>query len=116
MNAAVGGQTHEVYALAVLLCVGVSIYHFGVAQDGAVSTCAVDFYQVLVNDATGADLQVAHFGVTQLSVGQTHVLARSEELRVRIVGSKAVHEGSRCLEDDVAFSLRANSPTIENHK
>ena len=78
--ATVGGQTHEVDTFAVLLGVGEGGNDFLVLQDAAVGTGAVDFYQILVNDASGADIEVSHFGVAHLSVGQAHVLTAGLEL------------------------------------
>ena len=80
--AAVGGQTHQVQFLVVLLGIRVGSLHLRVLHDGAVLAGAVDFHQVLVDDASGTDVEVTHFGVTHLSVGQTDVLARGLQLRV----------------------------------
>ena len=86
VHAARGGEAHEVQVLAVLLGVAVSTYDFGIFENAAVLAGAVDLYKVLVDDASCADVEVTHFGVTHLSVGQTNVLARGEELGVRIIG------------------------------
>ena len=87
-----------------------------ILENGAVGTGAVDFHQVLVNDAASADIEVAHFGVTHLSVGQTNVFARSQQLGVRIGSVEVVHKRSWSLEDDVTFAVTANAPTVENHQ
>ena len=87
-----------------------------VLQDAAVGTGAVDLHQVLVNDASGADIEVSHFGVTHLSVGQTHILTTGLELRVRIVGQQAVPIRSGGHIDYVVFLAVADSPTVQNHK
>ena len=78
--AAVRGQTHEVDVLAMFLGVRESGNNLLVLQDAAVGAGTVDFHEVLINDASGTDVQVAHFGVTHLSVGQTDVLAARLEL------------------------------------
>jgi hypothetical protein len=49
-------------------------------KDRAVSTSAVDFHEVLINDTASADVQVAYLRVTHLTVGQTYVFARCLEL------------------------------------
>ena len=80
VHAAIGGQSHEVQFLAVFLGIGIGAYDFGILEDGTVGAGTVDFYQVLVYDASGTDVEVSHFRVAHLSVGQTNVLARSQEL------------------------------------
>ena len=80
VHAAIGGQSHEVQFLAVFLGIGIGTYDFGILEDGTVGAGTVDFYQVLVYDASGTDVEVSHFRVAHLSVGQTNVLARSQEL------------------------------------
>ena len=75
VNAAVGGEAHEVDALAVFLGIGIGAYDFRILENGAIGTGAVDFHQVLVNDAASTDIEVTYLGVTHLSVGETDVLA-----------------------------------------
>ena len=114
--ATVGGQAHEVDVFAVLLGVREGRDNFLVLQDAAVGTGAVDLHQVLVNDASGADIEVSHFGVAHLSVGQAHILTTGLELRVRIVGQQAVPIRSGGHIDYVVFLAVADSPTVQNHK
>ena len=115
MYATVGGQAHEVDVFTVLLGVREGRDDFLVLQDAAVGTGAVDLHQVLVNDASGADIEVSHFRVTHLSVGQPHVLAAGLELRVRIVGQQAVPVRSGGYIDYIVFLAVANAPTVQNH-
>ena len=116
VNAAVGGEAHEVDALAVFLGIGIGANDFGILENGTVGAGAVDFHQVLVDDAASTDIEVAHLRVAHLSVGQTDIFARSQQLRVRIRGVEVVHKGSRSLEDDVTLAVCANAPTIKNHQ
>ena len=114
--AAVGGQTHEVDVLAVLLGIGEGGDDFLVLQDAAVGTGTVDLHQVLVDDAAGTDIEVTHFGVAHLSVGQAHVLAASLQLGVRIVGQQAVPIGSGSHRDYIVLLTVADAPTVQNHQ
>ena len=113
--ATVGGQSHEVNALALLLGVGESGDDFLVLQDAAVSASAVNLHQVLINDAAGADVEVTYLGVAHLSVGQAYVLAACLELRMRIVSQQAVPVGSGSHGDYIVFLTVANAPTVQNH-
>ena len=80
--AAVRAEAHQVELLALLLGIAVGSLYLRVLHDAAVLAGAVDLHQVLVDDAAGADVEVAHLGVTHLSVGQTDILARGCQLRV----------------------------------
>ena len=60
MNTAGRGKTHEVELLAVLLSVAVSLDDFLVLEDRSVIACTVDLNEVLINDATCTDVQVAN--------------------------------------------------------
>lgn len=82
VHAAVGGQSHQVKLLAVLLGIVVGLNNAFVLQDTAVFASTVDFHQVLIDDASGTDVEVTHLGVTHLSVGQTHVFTAGLKLRV----------------------------------
>ena len=116
MHAARGSQPHQVHALAILLGIFVCRHDFGVLQDAPVGACAVDFHQILIHDAARANVQVAHLGVAHLPVGQAHVLARSQQLRVRVVLGQVIHVRRGGAEDGVVLSAIANAPTVENHQ
>ena len=80
MHATVGGQSHEVKLLTVLLGVVICFNNTLILQDRTILACTVDLHKVLVNNTSGTDIEVSNFRVTHLSVGQTHVLARSRQL------------------------------------
>ena len=61
--------------LAVLLGIRIGADDAFVLEDRTVLACAVDLHEVLVDNATGADVEVSHLRVAHLSVGQTYVLA-----------------------------------------
>ena len=114
--AAVRGQTHQVDVLAVSLRVLVCADDFGVLHDAAVGTSAVDFHKVLIDDATGTDVEVTDLRVTHLSIGQTDVLTACQELAVRIGSIQFVEIRSRCVEDDISLAVSADAPAVENHQ
>ena len=68
-------QSHEMQLLASLLCIFVSLLHLWVLRYRTVGAGAVDFYEVLVHDASRTDVKVTYLRVTHLSVRQTNVLA-----------------------------------------
>ena len=114
--AAGGGESHEVEFFAVLFGVGVGSDDFGVREDGAVGAGAVDFDEVLIDDASGTDVEVTDFRVSHLTVGESDVFAAGEELRVGIFGFKLVHERSGSLKDDIAVGMIADSPAVKYHE
>ena len=116
VNAAVAGQSHEVDVLAVSLRVLVSADYFGVLQDAAVGTGAVNLNQVLIDDAASADVKVADLRVTHLTIRQTDVLTACQELAVRIGSVDFVEIRSRSVEDDISLAMSANAPAVENHQ
>ena len=116
VDAAVGGKAHNVEVLAGLLGIGVGLLHLRIVADGAVGAGTVDFHEVLINNATGTDIEVTDLGVAHLAVGQAHILTAGLQLRVSIIGVEIVKIGSRGAADNVVFLLIADSPSVENHK
>ena len=116
MNATRGSQAHQVQALAIGLGIAVGRLDLRVLQDGIVGTGAVDLHQVLIDDAPGADVQVARLRVSHLSVGQPHVLARGLQFGVRIAGLQVVHVGRSGLCYHVPQALVADAPAVENNQ
>ena len=57
------------HSLAVGLGIFVGADNFRVLQDAAVLAGTVNLHEVLIDDASGTDVQVSHLGVTHLSVG-----------------------------------------------
>ena len=112
--AAVAGQAHEVEALALTLGIFVGADDFRIFEDAAVGTGAVDLHQVLIDDASGTDIEVSHLRVAHLSVGQTHVFAAGQQLGMGVGGRELVDEGCGGLEDDVALAVRADAPSVQN--
>ena len=116
MHATVGAEAHEVQLLARLLGVGIGSLHLRVLHNRIVLAGAVDLHKVLIDNATGTDVQVTHLRVAHLSVGQTHVFARSLQLRVSRNGRQIIKIRSRRIIDHVAPSVLSDSPSVENHQ
>ena len=73
VNATVAGKSHKMDGLAVVAGIGERIYDFRVGENRAVLACLVDFHKVLIDHATGTDIEVSHFRVAHLAVGKTDV-------------------------------------------
>ena len=72
---AIGAETHDMQFFALRLCSLVSGYDLRILHDRVVTNRTVDLHEVLINDATGTDIEVSYFRVTHLSVGQTYILS-----------------------------------------
>ncbi len=116
MDTAVRCQSHQVEAFAVFLGIFVGSDYLRIFKDAAVGTGTVDFHEVLIDDTSGADIEVSHFGIAHLSVGKPYVFAAGQQLGVRIRGVERVHEGSRRFVNDIAFVMFADAPAVEDHK
>ena len=115
MYASIGAQAHDMELLAGSLRSLVCRDDLRITHDGVVADRTVDFHEVLIDDTSGTDIEVSHFGVTHLSVGQTYVLAARLELRVRIFSQQRIPVRRRRDADDIGFTLVADSPAIQNH-
>ena len=74
MYAAGGAQTHDMQFLACCLRGFVSGNNLRVLHDRIVADRAVDLHQILINNSSRSDIQVAYLTVTHLSVRQTYIL------------------------------------------
>jgi len=85
MHTSVGDQAHEMDLLAIILRIRECALDLRVIHDGTLLASHVDLHQILVNNAAGTDIQVAHLRVTHLSVRQTHEFAASLQLGIWII-------------------------------
>ncbi len=116
MHAAVGGKAHEMDADAVLAGIVERADDLGILQNRIVAAGAVDFDQILVDDAPGADVEVAHLRIAHLPVGQTDVLAVGAQLRVGITLGHGRDISGMNRRNDVGPVVAAVAPAVENHQ
>jgi hypothetical protein len=83
-------------------------------EEVGVADAFIDPREVLVNDAAGAHVQVADFGVAHLPGGQADGLARRDELRVRIAAHQLVVDRRPGHRDGVVLALGADAPAVED--
>ena len=116
VHAAGRSKPHEVHPLTRLLSIRECRFYFGVVKYRPVFYGFIDFHQILIQHPACTYIQVAHFRVAHLSVGQSHVFAACLKLRMRIPSQQAVPIRSWCTINYVRFSVVAYSPTIQNHQ
>ena len=76
----------------------------------------VDLHQILVYDASGADIQVTYFRITHLSVGKADVFAVGQQLRRRIFGLQAVDIDRVGRINHIVVAVIAFAPAVQNHQ
>ena len=71
----------------------------------AVPDALGDEGELLVNDAAGANVGVAHLAVAHLAVGQAHIHAGSSDGGVGVLGKQTVQVGGAGCHNGVALGL-----------
>src|SRR5262249_47257310 len=74
----------------------------------------VDPGEVLLDDRTGAEIEVADLGVPHLAVRKAHVATRGGQGRVRIRGPELVEVRRLRLRDRVARAIRRQAPAVQD--
>src|SRR5262249_39828137 len=93
-----------------------------VSLEFPVSDCFINAREILKNNATSAQVQMADFGVTHLAVRQANIRAARAEFAAGIVAIKLVVKRRRCQKRGVAillaqfFATRIDPPSIANNE
>ena len=109
-----GHQTHDVNGLALGHGSVDSLGQLDVLEEVAVLDVLGDAGQLLIDDATGTDVGVAHFGVAHLAVRQTHVQAGAGDQGAGVVTGQAVQVRGLGGSDGVVLLLGAVAPTVHD--
>ena len=116
VNPAVRDEAHEMHLLAVLFRIRKCLDDFGILQNRVVAAGAVDFHEVLIDDAPGTDIEVTHFGIAHLSLGQADVFAVGAQLCGRIRRFQRVDILGMSREHDIVVTVIAFAPAVQNHQ
>jgi hypothetical protein len=79
MDAAAADEPEEVQRPAAALHAGAQLHERRQPEELARLDCPGDAHQVLRDDLAGAQVQVSHFAVADLSLGQAHGESRGVE-------------------------------------
>jgi hypothetical protein len=118
VDATIGKEADEVESGAGSLEFGEKFEQGFILEEITVADGFVDAGDVLVNDASGTEVEVADFGVTHLAFGQADVFAAAAELAHGIGGVEVIVKGGAGEECGVTFflgsggSVRADAPTV----
>ena len=115
VHAAVRHETHEMHVHAVLFGVFERGLHLGILHDRVVAAGAVDLHEVLIDDATGADIEVANLRIAHLSVGQTDVLTVGAQFGMGVFRGHGRDVFGMDGRNHVRLVMTAVSPAVEDH-
>ena len=87
-----------------------------VREEGTLFDFNIETGQVLVDDTTGAQVNVTHFGVTHLTIRQANFEARRVNQGMRTFCPQRIHDGSFCSENSVILLLFAVAVAIQDHQ
>src|SRR5919198_2502824 len=114
MAPAVGDEPEQVDVGAALLRTLEGAGERRVLEERSVRDCAVHPLEVLVEDAPGADRQVADLGVSHLPFGQPDGLAGRLQRRVRVARPELVEDRRVGELDRVSWPRRRAAPAVED--
>ena len=79
MHPAVGEKPHEVQFAARFFALGRAVGQDGVAEEIAIIDAFSDPGEILIDDAAGADVEMADFRISHLALGQPDIQARGPD-------------------------------------
>ncbi len=116
MHAALRHQSHKMELLPALRRIVVCGLDFGIFKELVVAAGHVDFHKVLIDDPSGAEVEVAHLRVTHLSFRKSHGLAAGLKVRVGIFCAERVDVRRSLRVNGVRPVMLALAPSVEDHK
>ena len=116
VDAAIGAEAHQVEAPACALCLGDDLLQHVVRPERPFGDLDVDARDIHLRDASGAEVQVPHFAVAHLPVGEPDVAAARGDEGVRVAGVHRVDGRLLRLGDGVVGVLGALAVAVEDHE
>src|SRR6266550_846710 len=116
MHAAVGKESEEMEATASAARVLHRSEKYGVGEELAILDHQFDTRAVHVDDTAGADIEMSHFTVAHLPVGQAHIFPTGMDKRVGIFAEQAIVGRLLRHRDRVGFRLGSVTPAVKNNE
>jgi hypothetical protein len=116
VHPAVGKQAEKVQAASARTCILHRSKQRGVREEIAILDHQLDACTVHVDDAAGADVEVANFAVAHLSLGQANVGTAGVNQCVGIVAQQAVVGRLAGESDSVGLGFGAVAPAVEDYE
>ena len=112
MHTAIAHQAEQVQGFVVFLCITDGCQQGGVVGQRTVAYGYIDALQFLVNDTAGTQVEVTHFRIAHLPVGQTDQFTAGGERGVRVLAVKGAGKGRVCVLDGVGRCNGSESPAV----
>src|SRR5580700_3207823 len=116
MHAAIGDQSHQVQSASLLAGMLERRHNHRMPEEFARPNQIVDARDVHVHHAARADVQVAHFAIAHLAIGQADEMIRSMKQRVRKLRQQLVVRGFTGQRNRIGELLRTVTPAIQNRQ
>src|SRR6266478_4440028 len=116
MDAAVGKKSEQMEATASTACVLHGCEEHRVREELAILDHQFDTRAVHVDDTAGADIEMSHFTVAHLAVGQPHIFPAGMDKSVGIFAEQAIVGRLPRHRDRVGFRLGSVTPAVENNE
>ncbi len=114
--AAVGHQAHQVELATAFLGAGHRIQESLIGKKISIVDSLADTSEFLIHDAARTDVEMAHFGVTHLALGQTHIQTTGMNGGGGVLLDIFFNMGNALLSDGIAFLIFADAKAVQNQK
>ena len=120
MHAAIADEAEEMETLALGFFKGFHKHRHG--GQFAIADAFVDAGQILIHHASRAEIEVAHFAVAHLAVGQAHVFAAGTDGAHRIGGIEVVvvrgagQQGGIAIGYGLSFTAGVDAPAVTDNE
>ena len=114
VDSAVGDEAEDVESVVILCRELNRVGEDGVGEEAAVLDGGVAAGDVHVDDAPGAEVEVADLGVTHLPVGEADVVLAGADEGVGVGAEEVVVGGFTGESDGVSIGLGAVTPAVED--
>ena len=116
MHTTVGKQTIQMQCGIVLFAMFHSVHQSRIFKEITIFNGFCDSGQFLIYDTTSTDIQVTHFRVPHLSIGQTNSTTAGITLHAGIFCFQAIQNRCFCLSDGIAFCSFIDTEAVQDHQ
>ncbi len=109
-------QTHDVYRFAAIFCLVDRIGQHRVSEESTLFNFNIQTGKVLIHDAARAQVDVTHFGVAHLAIGQANFQARRINQGMRTFCPQRIHYRGFSTKNGVILAVFAIAVAIQNHQ
>jgi hypothetical protein len=118
VHAAVADESQEMQPPPRLPGTGEGVPHDGIVIQRALGECLGNAGQILINDASGAEIEVAHFRIAHLALGQADIQAAGAQAAMRVSRQEMIVKRRLAQHGGIAVAFgafgraRIDAPTV----